>query len=185
MLVCLGASVQRYSLIYLFIFQLVAEKIQILEDNVFLPKTQSTLATSGSSLKIKNKTKKDYGLGMTDDIWLVGWVGGWEDQDRPDEGTQPFVSFQVCREEVNPDSSSIGRWRTPEPCGAQPKSTAIHHSNSPLAYVCLPVEVYKVFFLVSFCQVFYSLSAAGAAKAQPSGSDWCNSERERELQVQV
>lgn len=92
---------------------MVAAKIQILEDNVFLPKTQSTLATSGSSLKIKNKTKKITArVSQTISGWLVGWlvgrVGRWEDRDRLDEGTQPFVLFQVCREEVNLDSSSIG-----------------------------------------------------------------------------
>lgn len=74
MLVCLIASVQRYSLIYLFIFQLVAAKNQILEDNVVLPKTQSTLATSGSNLKINNKTEKIMaGESRLISGWLIGW----------------------------------------------------------------------------------------------------------------
>lgn len=136
MLVCLGASVQRYSLTYLFIFQFVAAKIQVLEDNVFLPKTQSTLAMSGSSLKINNKTttKKSRILRL-----ISGWLVGWEDWDRLGEGTQPFISSQVCREELSPDGSSIGGRRTTEPGGIQPKTTTILHSSSPLAvsHICL------------------------------------------------
>lgn len=154
MLVCLGASVQRYSLTYLFIFQFVAAKIQVLEDNVFLPKTQSTLAMSGSSLKINNKTttKKSRVLRL-----ISGWLVGWEDWDRLGEGTQPFVSSQVCREELSPDGSSIGGQKTTEPGGIQPKTTTILHSSCPLAiqpHMFISLSKFTSFFLFCFVLVF-------------------------------